>query len=313
MITARRFLGTFSILAATVAVSGGLFAFALPAHAVSISVIPPKFELYGNPGDVIQESIKVRNNDTTDVTYQADAVNFQARDDTGGVDLIDDPNAPHTTYALADWVTIEPAKFTVPANTEKAINFTIHIPKTAEPGGHYASIQVKLAGSTPVAGGASVENNLNTLVLLRVSGDITEKDTVESFATSKGYYQSGPIDFTLKTHNDGNVHVAPAGVITITDIFGHKVDEIPINSANVLPGSSRSIKTTWDKGALFGRYTAQLVATYGQNHQPLTSTVTFTVFPLYLLWIVLIVIFLIILAITQRKKLKRILHSLTSD
>jgi hypothetical protein len=283
------------------------------AQADTITVSPPKFELFGNPGDTVTEGLKVTNNGTAEATYQTDVEDFKASGDTGGIDLIDDPHAPKTSFSLAKWMTVEPSKFTLAAGQQKVVNITIRIPKTGEPGGHYASVQVRLADNPVVGGGASVVSQLNSLILLRVSGDITEKISLDTFNTSDNYYQHGPVKFNLKTTNSGNVHVAPTGTIVITDTFGKKVKELPLNVANVLPGASRSISTTWDDAGYIGKYTATLVATYGQGKQPLTSTTTFIIFPLFLLWIVLGVIAVIALLITQRKKVKRFINNLTRD
>jgi len=297
---------------------GASFVFSLlvvpiKAKAETISVSPPKFELFGNPGDIVNEKLKVRNDSGSELTYKMLVEDFQAGDEEGGVLFVEDPDAPKTNFSLANWVTVEPSQFTVPANGERVINVNIRIPRDAEPGGHYASVQIRLAGDQVVGGGASVESRLNSLILLRVSGNVTEKVVLEEFKPADTWQQFGPIDFTLKSRNEGNVHVAPTGTIIVTDTFNRKVQEIPLRVANVLPGSSRAIKTTWDRKNLIGRYTATLVANYGQNQEPLTATTTFYVIPLTLVWIVLGLIIIIVLLITQRKTLKRALNRLTSD
>lgn len=285
------------------------------AKAETISVIPPKFELFGNPGDVITEKLRVRNDSDREVTYQTASEDFTASGDQGEINLIEDPDAPRTNFSLTKWLTVEPSRFSVPAKQEKVINITIRIPKNGEPGGHYAAIQVRLAGQPTMGSGsgASVESRLNSLILLRVSGNLEEKLKLESFKSEDPFYQNGPVNFILRTKNEGNVHLAPNGTITITNTFNRKVKEIPLRLANVLPNSSRSIKTAWEDKNMVGRYTATLVASYGQNKAPLTSSTTFYVIPLSLVWITLGVIILIIFLITKRKRIKKILHSLTSD
>lgn len=308
--TTKRLLTTALAL---VAISSGLL-FKLPtAKAEVISISPPQFQLFGNPGDIINETMRVRNDGTNTATYQTSIEDFTASGDQGGIDLVEDPNAPKKSYSLAKWMTIEPSRFTVPANSEKVLNVMIRIPKNGEPGGHYASVQIKLSGGNLSGSGASVESRLNSLVLLRVSGDIKEKLDLNEFKTDSNYYQTGPINFALKTTNKGNVHSAATGLIVITDTFGHKVKELPLKVGNVLPESSRSITTTWDTKSLFGFYTATLVATYGQNKIPLTSTTKFTVIPITAVVIILVLLVVIFLSITQRKKIKQILHNLTSD
>ncbi|MEI6477499.1 MAG: Fn3-like domain-containing protein [bacterium] len=283
------------------------------AHADTLTVSPPKFELFGNPGDTVNENLKVTNSGSSDATYQTKVEDFKAAGDQGGIDLVEDPKAPKTTYSLAKWMTVEPSSFTVPAGQQKVINISIRIPKSGEPGGHYASVQVRLAGDAVVGGGASVITQLNSLILLRVSGNITEQLSLDSFKTDDSYYQHGPIAFNLRSTNTGNVHVAPSGTIVITDIFGRKVKELPLTEANALPGGSRSVNTIWEDSGYVGKYTATLVANYGQSKVPLTATTSFIIFPLLLVWICLGVIVVLLLLITQRKKVRRIINNLTRD
>ena len=286
----------------------------LNASADTQTVSPPEIQTFGNPGDVVTETLKVSNDGTNALKYQVGVADFKAAGDEGAIDLLDDPNAPSSTFSLARWVTVEPSQFSVQPGQDKNLNITIRIPANAEAGTKLASVQLKIAGATVTGGsGASVQSNLNSLILLRVSGDIKEKLDIESFRTDKGYYTNGPVALTLKSHNSGNAHVAPAGYISITNEFGKKVKEIPLREANVLPDSSRSVRMDWTETGMIGRYTATLVATYGQQRQSLAASTTFIVFPVWLAAVLLAVIVVLLLLLTQRKNVKKIINRLTSD
>jgi hypothetical protein len=285
--------------------------FAQTARADSITISPPKFELFGNPGDTISEKIKVSNGDTDPLTLQSTVVDFTANGDEGGINLLEDPDAPITNISLARWVTVEPSRFTVPASSDEVISFTIKIPPGAEPGGKYASILISRAGEA-VDGGASVTSTLGSLILLRVSGAVTEALSVDAFTTDDTYYQHGPVNFELRSHNTGNVHVAPTGTIVVTNLFGKKVEELPLTVANVLPDSYRIITTSWN-GVPVGHYTATLVATYGESNQPFSATTNFTVLPVWIIITALGVILILFILISGRKKVRRLINRLTSD
>ena len=257
------------------------------AHADGITVIPPRFETFGNPGDTLTQKIRVVNNSTTSNTYSTQVDNFTALGDTGQVNLLD-KNQPSTTYSLAQWITTEPSQFTIPAGQEQVVTVTIN-------------------------------SQVGTLFLLTVTGNVKEAASVTSFNAEESFAQYGPVKFDLITKNEGNVHEQPTGTIVITNMFGKTVKTIPLNTANVLPGAERLVTTSWDETNLIGRYTATLVATYGQNSTSaqnqlhLTASTTFVVFPLYILWILIGIIVIIALLITQRSKIKRAINRLTSD
>lgn len=283
----------------------------------AISVVPPRFEIFGNPGDTIVERLRIINDEDTQITFSVDIEDFTAGDDEGGVEFLDEDDQDTTSFRLARWVSVEPGRFTVNAGEERTIDIQIRIPSDAEPGGHFASVLVRRSGAQ-VEGGAAVDTRVGTLILLRVAGDVQEKAAIDFFRPQDRFAQYGPVTLELRTQNNGNVHIAPKGNIVITDIFGRKVAELPLTTANVLPGSARIARTVWEQKNLVGRYTATLVAQYGQNptgqeERTLSATTTFIVFPLYLLWIIIAVLVIGYLLITQRKKVKKFLNSITSD
>ena len=302
-----------SLVSITMIVLSLLFVGFLPrvAKADTITIIPPKFELIGNPGDTVTDKIKVRNDSVGDVSYQISIEDFRAEGDDGSIDLVEQGSA-QDNFSLARWITVDQSKFTVPNGKEVVISFTIRIPKSGEPGGHYASILIKRAG-VAAPGATSVESRVGSLVLLRVTGATTENASLTSFTTANAFQQYGPMDFHINVKNEGNVHVAPTGTIVITNIFGRKVKEIPVNATTVLPDSTRTIKASWDQRNLIGRYTASLVLTYGQTKQTVSSSTTFIVFPFYLMGVIAGIIILLYFMIAKRKSFKRFINNLTRD
>lgn len=277
----------------------------------TVAVIPPSFELFANPGDSISDKLRVRNDSAVETKYSVLVEDFRAVGEEGQVDLIDDQSS--TTYSAASWVSPSPKNFTLKPGAEIEIPFTINIPKDAEPGGHYCSILIKMGGEASLEGtGATVSSRVGSLILLRVSGNVKEEASVESFKSDKSYYQGSPVNFELRVKDNGSNHIRPKGTIVITNLFGQKITELPLNGLNVLPGAIRKMDTRWEfTSSLANRFTATLVATYGQQNKPLSATTSFTIFPKYLAIISGAVLLVIILLILGRKKVKRILHNLT--
>lgn len=242
----------------------------------SITIIPPKFELFSNPGDTLVERIRVRNNTDTPLAFAVVVDDFTTSGEEGHVVL--EEGESNTTYSLANWIETETSDLILQPNEETYVNFLINVPRDAEPGGHYASVLFQSGGESEVPGTAVVTQRVGSLVLLRVSGNVTENANLESF-TVPSYSDHGPITFSLRVKNEGNVHMRPEGTIIITNLFGNKVAELPLDSRNVLPGAVRRMDTVWEQENLLGRYKATLLATYGEGSQKkhITSAVTFTV------------------------------------
>jgi P pilus assembly chaperone PapD len=52
-----------------------------------ITIIPPKFELFANPGDQLTESLRVRNESVSPITYQILVEDFSTSGEEGQVIL----------------------------------------------------------------------------------------------------------------------------------------------------------------------------------------------------------------------------------
>lgn len=279
----------------------------------SVTIIPPRFELFANPGDRVSERIRVRNDSDFPSSYSVVVEDFSSAGEEGQVVLEEETGV--TSYNLAKWVELSARDVVLQPGEETTFTYNINVPRDAEPGGHYASILFQ-SGGEPVPGGAAVSQRIGSLILLRVSGNVVEDAAIETFE-APSYSQKGPIIFTARVKNNGNVHIQPKGTIIITNLFGQKVEEVPLVGANVLPNAVRKIETSWEKENLIGHYTATLVSTYGQQNLPLTAATRFTVISttaLVLLAIGTIAIIVFILSlISGRSKLLKAFKVLTSE
>lgn len=242
-----------------------------------LSISPVVFELNANPGDTITNQIKLYNPTEYPLSVEMIAEDFTPVGEEGKVVLSEAED--NSTFSIASWTTISPASFIIKPEEQVIVSYTIVVPQNGEPGGHYGSIVASLSGGTQEVSGSSVASKRGALVLLRIAGNVEEKIRVNTFETDS-FSEYGPIDFSLKFENVGNVHVRPAGFITITDMFGKQVAEIELPQNNVIPTAIRQADVTWEEENLIGKYTATVVANYGSaSKQVVTDVVTFTVFP----------------------------------
>jgi len=224
---------------------GGVFLGQNALAQLSIGISPLIFELTANPGDVIENYIKVYNPSAeSTIVIKMEVEDIAPTGETGQV--IVEP-AETESYSITRWVTMEPREVGLQPGEEKFVKFIIRVPENAEPGGHYGTV---LAGTKSVSGpegtGVGIVTRTGSLILVTVPGVMKEELAIKDFSAPR-YSEHGPILFTIRFENTGTIHVKPKGLITITNWLGKKVEDISFPEKNVLPKGIRKFEASWDQ------------------------------------------------------------------
>lgn len=296
---------------------------------VDITVSPVFFDYAIEPGGIISDKIRVRNNTQDRLALRLDVKLLESAED-GAVSLKDAP-----TDSAASWVTFQTPRFTARPREWTDVPFSITVPNEAA-FGYYLAISVNKDADAaqigqPVAkvsGAAAVPILLN----VRREGAKAEGKLLE-FKPQNGLNQYLPVLFTSKVENTGNVHIKPRGNVFIRS-NNKDIAILDINKANgnILPGGIRTFDTSWDDGFFvrepvvqdgqpkvdakgqpettlkiqwnkltsmrFGKYTANLLMVYddGTRDVAIEGTTSFWVIPYTMLAILvgsLIVLFIV--------------------
>jgi hypothetical protein len=290
---------------------GGIFfsQTALAEGGMALGMSPAIFEITANPGEVIENIVKVGNPTDNIINLKMTVEDIEPSGEEGNV-IVTPPGTE--SLSIANWIKCDPETFQLNPREEKAVKFTITVPQNGEPGGHYGTV---VAGPNIVAStdstGAFIVPRVGTVILISLPGERKEQITVKDFYSQSkdskktgadafvrtNFFQYLPIGFAAKFENEGSVHIKPSASITITNWFGQKVVQFEFPAQNVLPGAARIINTEWkSSGFAIGRYTATLTGSFGTYNTPLSSTnITFWVFPIKEALIVLAIIIFFIL------------------
>jgi len=263
-----------------------------------LGISPLTFEITLNPGESINNVVKVSNLGDYSVVVKMEAQDFTAAGEAGEVVVKEELSE---TYSLAKWIKVEPETFDLEPHSQKMVSFTISVPLEGEPGGHYGTILASMVGGG-MPGGPVVVQKVGALLLLQVTGEIEELLWLKSFE-APSFSEYGPIKLVSRFENQGTVHLRPRGFISITNWLGKEVANLPFAQRNVLPNSIRKIETTWDEHWLFGKYTATLAAIYGSANEPLSGVINFWVIPWKIVSgiVLALLLLLIFLYLTRRR------------
>lgn len=203
---------------------------------------------------------------------------------------------------VRDWITLNiPEQFIFKKNESKEITYTIKAPDNAEPGSHFGVAFFK-ATKIDDTGQLKVGTRVGMLIFITVPGNFLQKGEILDF-NSPWFVPKGPVNFTVKFKNTGTVHYEPKGIITITNLFGKKVSDIPIEGQIVLPTGVRDLKAQWNTGnnLLLGRYGARVNIMDGEGNIITTRAIAFYAFPI---WYVFISVLIAVLAFFVLRLLK---------
>lgn len=256
----------------------------------ALEIAPPVVNLVANPGQTLTTQISLRDVSSGSLVVTGEINDFVAAGEDGTPKILIDESEEQSPYSLKTWV--RPlSQLTLKPREIKNFPVTIAVPANAAPGGYFGVVRFTAKAPELDTTGVSLSASLGALMLVRVSGQAKEGLSVEEFYVSKDgkkgtLFESAPLQFIERLRNSGNVHVQPAGQVTITDMFGKKLAVTGINQPprNVLPASVRKFDQALDKSVIgnkrmFGRYTAKLDVVYGDSKQSVTKTITFWVVP----------------------------------
>ena len=237
--------------------------FVLNLSTVSaITLSPTRFEIEGNPGDVLEYELSIINENQKTEIYYTSFANFEAQGETG------DPSFTEPTEGLGTWIKMESNTVGVGPQEEKKVPFKIEIPKNATPGGYFAVI---FFGNQPSSIGGrevGVGSQAGVLILLSVLGDAEEKAGIFDFNTKnkKFFYKTLPVDFEYRLKNEGADRIKPNGDIVIHNTLFIPTERLNANptAGNVLPNSTRKYNVSWieyqrdenfrEKESFFGKF-----------------------------------------------------------
>lgn len=303
--------------------------YALPAPAVSAQSaalsIPPKKNYVVDPGDSLDDTLLIRNIDTSKpLQLYLRVIDFTYTDKGGTPKLMLDVNAPQTTWSAKPFLSV-PRSVEVPAGGNASIPIGVEIPANQGAGSYYSAIIYST--SAPDGGNVGLAASGVTLAFISIPGQVSEDLQFKNLGaydltaseSSDGYrFITGDdpkaIGYTLE--NKGNVTASPIGTISLKDIFGREtvINEINPNGSLALIGQTRTFtacikikevdvnvagstaagKTCDNSGLWPGLYAVTADIFYGQNGNN-TNEIVKTAYFWYLpLWFIIAVIIILL-------------------
>lgn len=319
---------TLAVVALFITLAASLAPISANAQSASSALsIAPKKNYIVDPGQAVDDTLIVRNIDTTnELRLFMRVIDFTFTDQGGTPKLFLDPNEPQKTWSAKPFITI-PETVQVPAGGSTSVPINVEVPTNQGAGSFYSAIVYST--SAPDGGNVGLAASGVTLAFISVPGQVNEDLLLKKFgaydnsvpSSEDGYRYilgSEPTTLAYTLENRGNVTASPMGSITLRDLFGRErtISDINPNESLALIGQTRTFTACivveqtevelqnsnapanrcGSPGLWPGLYTASLNLVYGQNGNPTNEIVKTTHFWYLPLWFVIAVIVLLLVA-----------------
>lgn len=186
--------------------------------------------------------------------------------DPNGRVFLHEAGTYHPTYGLSAYITLDADIVTIAPQAEATVEILINNSVDLSPGGHYAAIvaRQKLQNTTLV-GQQYVLPAVSSLILVRKTGGEQFNLSLQSIDwPDRTFVFDIPEKIEVVFNNQGNVHVIPRGLLTITDVFERTIYRGVLNESSyyIYPQSMRKIavsisKLRWGWPIMFYELTAE--------------------------------------------------------
>ncbi len=215
----------------------------LPALAVAIAIdvfaqgfaagiSPSRFELEGEPGTVIRDTVTILNPGQADAEYLFRTVDWDL-DESSGIQYTEDTLAEGS---CRPWVQLERRTVTVRAGASRSYRFEVHVPADAAPGLCRFAILIEPSEAYTARLGEG-ELSLPIVGRYAVITYVTIGDAsavIENLGLSR--IESNGLQLpAITVRNSGTAHDRASGQITAVDATGTRFSLVP-SSFPVLPG-----------------------------------------------------------------------------
>lgn len=237
------------------------------APCVSAITIYPSFtDLTGEKGESFVKTITLVNDSEETQTFLLEGADVRFSQEGVPQFLLVADIPPDS---ILWWLSFDRGPYLLAPGEEEKVVFSLSVPDTTDPGGHYGAILV--SPFTPAdkdQSAARLESKVASLLFINVEGEVDQSFSVASFSPEKGSYTSLPVSFSLLVRNDGNTHLQPYGTISVHNaLTRRRVANILVNEdfSYLFPGTVRSLPVEWEARGFppfwpfyFGKYRALL-------------------------------------------------------
>lgn len=262
-------------------------------ESITLSPVSKRYEV--KAGESKKDSFKVVNDGRVAYDFVVYARPYSVNDESYVPDFTSDAKNADAYR----WVQFEKSSYHLEAGKSIEVKYTLRVPETATPGGHYGVLFAETQPEQTNEGSAVIrKKRVGSILYATVDGDVTRSGKLLS--TSVPFLQiKPPLTASLRVSNSGNTDFSVKSTMTIYDVFGGKKFSGEREVA-VLPSTTREIVMEWPGVSWIGLYKVDMTTSFLDNQHESTHYVLQVPLWVYAL-LVLLIGARILYAVARRK------------
>jgi len=273
--------------------------------------ISPAFQQVSINQNELEQAVtfRITNNQSKAQTYNLSAADFNTLGESGGLFFVGtNPTELQKKYGLAKWFSLPAKTIIIQPKQTYVLKAMIENLPDLTPGGHYGALMLSQSNGSS-NNQVSVHPIASSLMFVTKLGGDTHMLGLNGVETKHSLF-SLPSNITLRFHDDGNTHLTPRGIVTISTPQGRLITRGIINEDSniILPETYRRYNVQLKKVSsayAVGRYVLNVNFRFDGLNQFRRYQVSFLYVPMAVLVgagaIVLAVAGIIINKLKQRK------------
>jgi hypothetical protein len=206
------------------------------AGSFSAMVSPPRFELQGNPGEVIRDIVEIHNAGDIPALFALRTADWNMTED-GGVTIYPPELQPGS---CRPWARIERRALRLQPQSGRRFRFEIHIPDDAPSGECRLAILVESGDTSDMfAQAKNIRFPIEGRIAIIIYATIGDAAPVLSLQSLKLQDVNGRLLPVAVLKNTGNAHGRPSGFLEGRDDSGKRID-FTVAQTPILPGQTRA-------------------------------------------------------------------------
>ncbi len=241
--------GGVAVLLLCVTIVLGMSPSALAAEdRESIALSPASKSYTKSAGDTYRDSLTIINDGTVGYDFLMYGRPYSVQDSSYNPNFTETPSNADAYR----WVQFDQTSYHLNAGQSAIVEYTVRIPASAAPGGHYGVLFAETQPSNNSGDSVVRKKRVGTILYATIKGQYQTGGQVTG--TSIPFFQNRPpLTASTNVKNTGNADFADTVTYIVSDIFGNQKFQTQ-KDYPVLPQTTRDIVLSWDSAPWFGLY-----------------------------------------------------------